>query len=71
MIKAMLPLEKKYGIPYHRELFKPRIRAAYIFVPVDLFRILAHVELFGIFHLFTLYDYIARVQHGLTAVERK
>ena len=39
------------------------------------FRILAHAEFFGIFHLFTLlleeFDYTARVQHALVAVERK
>ena len=39
-----------------------------------LFRILAHAELFGIFHLFTLFleefYYTARVQHALVAVER-
>ena len=40
-----------------------------------LFRMLAHAELFGIFNLFTLvleeFDYTARVQHALVAVERK
>ena len=40
-----------------------------------LFRIVAHAELFGIFHLFTLileeFDYTARVQHALVAIERK
>ena len=42
------------------------LRAAYIF------RILAHAELFGIFHLFTVFleefDYTARVQHALVTV---
>ena len=40
-----------------------------------LFRIVAHAELFGILHLFTLileeFDYTARVQHALVVVERK
>ena len=51
------------------DLFTLRMGAAYIFVAVFFFRILAHVECFGLFHLFTLLlekcDYTARVQHVL------
>ena len=44
-------------------------------MPRHLFRILAHAEPFGIFHLFTFFleefDYTARAQYALVAVERK
>ena len=44
------------------------IVSAYIFVPC-VYEILAHAELFGLFHLFTLFleeiDYTAKVQHWL------
>ena len=49
--------------------------AAYIFVPVCFEYIRMRAELFGNFHLFTLFlediDYTARVQHALVAVEWK
>ena len=50
-------------------------RNAGVYICSRLFRILAYAELFGIFHLFTLFleefDYTARVQHVLVAVEQK
>ena len=46
-----------------------------VYICSRLFRILAHAEVFGIFHLFKLFlegfDYTAKVQHALVAVERK
>ena len=46
-----------------------------VYTCLRLFRLLAHADLFGIFHLFRLlleeFDYTARVQHALVAVERK
>ena len=46
-----------------------------VYICSRLFKLLAHAELFGIFHLFTLFlkefDYTTRVQHELVAVERK
>ena len=47
-------------------LFTPRIG---VYICGRLFRIPAHAELFGLFHLFTLFleefDYTARVQYVL------
>ena len=43
-----------------------------VYICSRLFRILAHAELFGIFSLFLEeFDYTARVQHALVAIQRK
>ena len=51
------------------------LRRRGVYICSRLFRILAHADLFGIFHLFTLFleefDYTARVQHALVAVKQK
>ena len=71
----MLTLKVSYGKLVDSKDFFYAAHGCGVYICSRLFRILAHAELFGIFHLFTLFleefDCTAGVQHALVAVERK